>query len=149
LMAPLGLLKSMGRLEQTPLPEALEGAFSLYPICSPCPMRRAGILIDRHEAARGRIPSRRFGFPMLGSEPMVDLDLMTSLGSSTLFEASGLECLLDPYIRAVWTGAAVSGPAYPLRCAPHDNLAIQLAMEHAPHGSVLVVDAYASRAGFW
>lgn len=80
---------------------------------------------------------------------MVDLDLMVSLGSSTLFEASGIECLLDPDIRTAWAGAAIAGPAYPVRCAPYDNLAIQLAMEHAPEGSVLVVDAHGSRAGFW
>ncbi|MGH9093517.1 MAG: RraA family protein, partial [Acidimicrobiales bacterium] len=40
----------------------------------------------------------------------------------------------------VWPGAAVAAPAYPVRCAPADNLAIHTAVVRAPAGSVLVVD---------
>jgi 4-hydroxy-4-methyl-2-oxoglutarate aldolase len=36
------------------------------------------------------------------------------LGTSTLYEASGLPCFVDPAIRPVWNGAFVAGPAYPL-----------------------------------
>jgi len=70
------------------------------------------------------------------------LDLARKLGSSTLYEASGLPISsVDPAIRTVWPGASVAGPAYPVECAPGDNLAIHIAMEKAPRGSVLVVAA--------
>nr|WP_298097958.1 dimethylmenaquinone methyltransferase [uncultured Shinella sp.] len=71
------------------------------------------------------------------------------LGSSTLFEASGLACSVDPAIRPVWAGAAIAAPVYPLACAPGDNLAIHIAMERAPRGSVLVVATGDYLAGYW
>jgi 4-hydroxy-4-methyl-2-oxoglutarate aldolase len=72
------------------------------------------------------------------------------LGTSTLFEASGLaHGATDIAIRPVWPGAAVAGPAFPLECAPGDNLAIHVAMEKAPCGSVLVVAAGGFVAGYW
>lgn len=73
-----------------------------------------------------------------------------TLGSSTLFEASGLkDSALDHQIRPVWQGARVAGPAYPVACAPGDNLGIQLAVERAPKGSVLVVTTDNFVAGYW
>jgi 4-hydroxy-4-methyl-2-oxoglutarate aldolase len=72
-----------------------------------------------------------------------------ALGTSTLYEASGLPCAIDPAIRPVWAGAAMAGPAYPVRCSPGDNLAIHLAMERAPSGSVLVVTTDNFLAGYW
>ena len=61
------------------------------------------------------------------------------LGSSTLYEASHLSCAVDSAIRPIWDGAFISAPAYPLECSPGDNLALHLAMERVPRGSVLVV----------
>lgn len=72
-----------------------------------------------------------------------------ALGTSTLYEAAGRPCAVDPAIRPVWAGAAVAGPAYPVHCSPGDNLAIHLAVERAPRGSVLVVDAEGFVAGYW
>lgn len=72
-----------------------------------------------------------------------------ALGTSTLYEASGLNCAIDPAIRAVWPGAVVAGPAYPVQCSPGDNLAIHLAVERAPRGSVLVVSTNDFVAGYW
>ena len=72
-----------------------------------------------------------------------------ALGTSTLYEASGLPCAVDPAIRAVWSGAAIAAPAYPLQCSPGDNLAIHLAVERAPRGSVLVVGTSDFVAGYW
>jgi 4-hydroxy-4-methyl-2-oxoglutarate aldolase len=91
---------------------------------------------------------------MTGSPPQIDLpEHLASralvLGSSTLFEASGLPCSVDPAIRPVWSGAAVAAPVYPLACAPGDNLAIHIAMERAPRGSVLVVATGDYLAGYW
>lgn len=70
-------------------------------------------------------------------------------GSSTIYEASGLDSAVDRAIHAVWQGAAVAGPAYTVHCAPGDNLAIHIAMEQAPAGSVLVVATNDHVAGYW
>jgi 4-hydroxy-4-methyl-2-oxoglutarate aldolase len=78
------------------------------------------------------------------------LEAACRLGTSTLFEASGIATSsVDPAIRSVWTGAVVAGPAWPLECAPGDNLAIHIAMEKVPRGSVLVVNAAGFIAGYW
>lgn len=72
------------------------------------------------------------------------------LGSSTLYEASGIPTTsVDPAIRTVWAGASVAGAAYPVECAPGDNLAIHIAMERAPRGSILVVSTSGFVAGYW
>lgn len=72
-----------------------------------------------------------------------------ALGSSTLYEASGLPTAVDPAIRPVWRGAFIAAPAYPLECSPGDNLALHLALERAPKGSVLVVSTGSFIAGYW
>ncbi|MGU7770483.1 RraA family protein [Burkholderia sp. MR1-5-21] len=80
----------------------------------------------------------------------VTLEQARKLGTSTLYEASGLPTSsVDPAIRTIWPGASVAGPAYPVECAPGDNLAIHLAMEKAPRGSVLVVSTGGFVAGYW
>lgn len=71
------------------------------------------------------------------------------LGSSTLYEASGLPCSVDPDIRSIWAGAVIAAPVFPLVCSPGDNLSIHLAMERAPRGSVLVVGTGNFVAGYW
>jgi len=71
------------------------------------------------------------------------------LGSSTLYEASGLPCSVDPLIRGIWSGAFIAAPAYPLVCSPGDNLSIHIAMERVPRGCVLVVGTGNFVAGYW
>ena len=72
------------------------------------------------------------------------------LGTSTLFEASGIATsAVDAAIRPVWPGASVAGPAYPLECSPGDNLAIHIAMEKVPRGSILVIATGGFVAGYW
>lgn len=77
------------------------------------------------------------------------VDLCKSLGSSTLYEASGLPCSVAPEIRSIWPGASIVAPAFPLLCSPGDNLAIHIALERAPRGSVLVVGTENFIAGYW
>jgi 4-hydroxy-4-methyl-2-oxoglutarate aldolase len=72
-----------------------------------------------------------------------------ALGSATLYEASGLPCAVDPLVRSIWSGAFIAAPAYPLVCSPGDNLAIHIAMERVPRGSVLVVGTSNFVAGYW
>jgi regulator of RNase E activity RraA len=54
------------------------------------------------------------------------------LGSATLGESGGHP--MAPRIKAVWNGARVSAPAYPVTCATADNLAIHVAVAEAPAG---------------
>ncbi len=78
------------------------------------------------------------------------LEQASKLGTATLFEASSIATTAVDYrIRSVWPGACVAGPAYSVECAPGDNLGIQIALERAPRGSVLVVDAKGFIAGYW
>ncbi|WP_175852915.1 dimethylmenaquinone methyltransferase [Burkholderia anthina] len=78
------------------------------------------------------------------------LEQARKLGTSTLYEALGVATSsVDPAIRTVWPGASIAGPAYPLECSPGDNLAIHIAMEKAPRGSVLVVSTGGFVSGYW
>lgn len=72
-----------------------------------------------------------------------------ALGASTLYEASLRDCALDPAIRTIWKGATIAAPAYPVQCAPGDNLAIHIALERVPRGAVLVIDTQDFIAGYW
>lgn len=74
---------------------------------------------------------------------------LLTLGTSILCESSGLPGALDHNIHPVWHGAAVAGPAFPVRCAQGDNLAIHVAMDMIAAGYVLVADGAGVIAGYW
>jgi 4-hydroxy-4-methyl-2-oxoglutarate aldolase len=77
---------------------------------------------------------------------------LLELGSSTVFEAgrpTGSVAVLDPAIRPIWPGAAVCGLAYPVSCAPEDNLAVHRAVERCAAPDVLVVDGAGAQVGYW
>ncbi|MDA8356363.1 MAG: RraA family protein [Actinomycetota bacterium] len=70
------------------------------------------------------------------------------LGAATLGESGGLA--MHSRVRPVWPGASLVGPAYTVRCAPGDNLAVHAAVTRAPAGSILVVDVGPiARRGYW
>ncbi len=78
------------------------------------------------------------------------MEHLIKLGSSTLCEASGLDNIsFGTKLRPVWPGAAMAGPAWPVRCAPGDNLAIHHGLATAPKGSVLVVEGAGVETGYW
>jgi 4-hydroxy-4-methyl-2-oxoglutarate aldolase len=73
---------------------------------------------------------------------------LLELGSATLGESGAVP--FAPRIRAVWSGARLAAPAYPVTCSAADNLAIHVAVTRAPRGSALVVDVGEKRErGFW
>lgn len=74
---------------------------------------------------------------------------LLGLGTATLYEASGLDCDLDPRIRPAWPGARVCGTALPVRTAAADNLPVHRAVEQAGPGDVLVVDGRGAACGYW
>lgn len=50
--------------------------------------------------------------------------------------------IMDSGIRPLWAGMPrIAGPAYPVACAPGDNLMLHAAIYRAPAGSVVVVQA--------
>ncbi len=70
------------------------------------------------------------------------------LGAATLGE-SGARAM-RARIRAVWPGARLAAPAYPVRCTPGDNLGIHVAVARAQAGDALVVDVGDFRElGYW
>jgi 4-hydroxy-4-methyl-2-oxoglutarate aldolase len=78
------------------------------------------------------------------------IELANKLGASTLYEAGGISnSALAQDVRPVWNGALLAGAAYPVSCAPGDNLGIQIALEKAPAGSILVVTTDEFIAGYW
>jgi 3-hexulose-6-phosphate synthase/6-phospho-3-hexuloisomerase len=52
-------------------------------------------------------------------------------------------------LRAIVPGARCAGPAYTVRCAPGDWAKPVEAIDHAPEGSVLVIDAYGAPPALW
>lgn len=77
------------------------------------------------------------------------LDDALELGTSTVYEASGLPCAMDTGIRPAWPRARLCGEAFTVRCATGDNLALHQALERVDGGEVLVVQAGGLLAGYW
>ena len=70
------------------------------------------------------------------------------LGAATLGESGGHP--MSSRVKAAWSGARISAPAYPVTCAAGDNLAIHVAVAEAPKGHVLVASVGAEpERGYW
>ncbi|ALG12219.1 4-carboxy-4-hydroxy-2-oxoadipate aldolase/oxaloacetate decarboxylase [Kibdelosporangium phytohabitans] len=78
-----------------------------------------------------------------------DTPELLTLGTATLYEASGLDCFLDAAFRPAWEGAQVVGRAVPVSAQIGDNLALHHGIEAAGPGDVLVVDAGGAPFGYW
>ena len=79
---------------------------------------------------------------------MTDARAFAALGAATLGESGGRP--MAPRVKAAWSGARISAPAYPVTCAAGDNLAIHVAVAEAPAGCVLVASVGAEpERGYW
>ena len=60
-------------------------------------------------------------------------------GVATVHEALGRYGLMKPYMRPVWAGTGIGGPAVTVLAQPGDNWMLHVAVEQCRPGDVLVV----------
>jgi len=64
---------------------------------------------------------------------------LEAVGVSTAHEALGRFGLMKPYLRPIYAGAQIAGPAVTVLAQPGDNWMIHVAVEQCQKGDVLVV----------
>ena len=71
---------------------------------------------------------------------------LAAVGVSTAHEALGRSGLMKPYMRPIWAGAQIAGPAVTVLAQPGDNWMIHVAVEQCQKGDVLVVGCTADNS---
>ena len=78
------------------------------------------------------------------------VEQLSKYSAATIHEAQGRLGALDSTIKPVDQTMSLCGPAFTVRCAPRDNIMLQVAIAHAQPGDVVVVSAgeYAEAGSF-
>ena len=71
---------------------------------------------------------------------------LAGVGVSTAHEALSRSGLMKPYMRPIWAGAQIAGPAVTVLAQPGDNWMIHVAVEQCQKGDVLVVGCTADNS---
>ena len=69
---------------------------------------------------------------------------LAALPTATIYEAAGKWGEVSPSIHAIVEGVGLCGRAFTVKAMPGDNLVVFRAIDEAPAGSVLVIDAGAT-----
>jgi regulator of RNase E activity RraA len=73
---------------------------------------------------------------------MTDIERFLALSPTTVADTLPHHQIVDYRIRPLWTGMRrIAGPAFPVRCAPGDNLMLHGAIYRADPGTIICVEA--------
>lgn len=81
----------------------------------------------------GVVVTRKPGFPQTLAQRLA------RLGVATLHEAMGRIGLMRPFLRPIYPGAAIAGPAVTILAPPGDNWMLHVAVEQCSPGDVVVL----------
>ena len=70
--------------------------------------------------------------------PVATAQAMATLGSATVHEAMGRVGLMKPYLRPIFSGAQIAGPAVTVLLHPGDNWMLHVVAEQIQPGDVVV-----------
>ncbi|TCU12677.1 4-carboxy-4-hydroxy-2-oxoadipate aldolase/oxaloacetate decarboxylase [Rhizobium sullae] len=70
-----------------------------------------------------------------------DIDAVSKFSPATIHEAQGRRGALSSRLKPVDYRMKLCGPAFTVKCAPRDNIMLQLAINYARPGDIIVVSA--------
>ncbi len=78
----------------------------------------------------------------------VDIEALSKFSPATIHEAQGRRGALSSRLKPVDYRMKLCGPAFTVKCAPRDNIMLQLAINYARPGDIIVVSARRIRRGW-